>query len=201
MAEEKSLEEVAAELKQIDGNVKAEVILVQRDYILYKEGEEGLKRLEEKMDGLGADLSFEKIKASSWEKEWKNSLMTVVAKEIFNWKEEDIFEMGRYSPRASFFIKMMMQYVVSLDVLFNSANIYWKKQQDFGEVESVELNKEERYSVVRIKNFHTHPLLCIYHAGYFKGALEFVTKSKGVTVEEVECTHRGGRYHEYLIKW
>ncbi len=201
MTEEKSLEEVVAELKQIDGNVKAEIILVQRDYILYKEGEEGLKRLKERMKELGADISFEEIKASSWEKEWKNSLMMVVAKEVFNWTEEDVFEMGRYSPRASFFIKMMMQYVVSLDILFNNAGVYWKKQQDFGEVESTELNKEERYAVVRIKNFHTHPLMCIYHAGYFKGALEFVTKSKGVTVEETECTHRGGRYHEYLIKW
>jgi predicted hydrocarbon binding protein len=201
MDEEKSLEEVAEDLKKIEGHVKAEVILVQRDYILSKEGEEGLKRLKEKMNELGADLSFEKIKSSSWEKEWKNSLMTVVAKEIFNWTDEDVFEMGRYSPRASFFIKMMMQYVVSLDVLFNSANIYWKKQQDFGEIESVEINKDERYAIVRIKNFHTHPLLCIYHAGYFKGAVEFVTKSKGVTVEETECTHKGGRYHEFLVKW
>jgi predicted hydrocarbon binding protein len=201
MTEEKSLKEVAEELKRIEGHVKAEVILVQRDYILNKEGEEGLKRLNEKMNELGADLSFEKIKSSSWEKEWKNSLMTVVAKEIFNWTEEDIFEMGRWSPRASFFIKMMMQYVVSLDVLFSSANIYWKKQQDFGEIESVEINKDERYAIVRIKNFHTHPLLCIYHAGYFKGAVEFVTKSKGVTVEETECTHKGGRYHEFLVKW
>jgi predicted hydrocarbon binding protein len=201
MTEEKTLEETAEELKKIKGNVKAEVIFVQRDYILYKEGEKGLERLMEKMKELGAEIFFEKIKPSSWEREWKNSLMTIVAKEVFNWTEDDIFEMGRYSPRASFFIKMMMQYVVSLDILFNNADKYWKKQEDFGEIEPVELNKEEKYAVVRIKNFHTHPLLCIYHAGYFKGAIEFVTKSKEVTVEETECTHKGGRYHEFLIKW
>ncbi len=197
----KTLEEVTRELKEIKGNAKADVILVQRDYILQKEGEEGLRKLEEKLRDLGAEIDFGKIKGASWEKEWKNSLMTVVAKKIFNWTEEDVFEMGRYSPRASFFIKMMMQYVVSLDILFSSANIYWKKQQDFGEVESVELNKGKKYAIMRIKDFHTHPLLCIYHAGYFKGAIEFVTKSENITVEEVECTHKEGRYHEFLIKW
>lgn len=201
MNEEKTLQEVAKELKEVEGNVKADVILVQRDYILQKEGEEGLRRLEEKLKELGVDIDFQKMKGASWEKEWKNSLITVVAKEIFNWTEEDIFEMGRYSPRASFFIKMMMQYVVSLDVLFNNTNVYWKKQQDFGEMESVELNKEERYAIVRIKNFRTHPLLCVYHTGYFKGAVEFVTKSKNVTVEETECAHKGGRYDEFLVKW
>ncbi len=127
--------------------------------------------------------------------------MVIVCKEIFNWTEEDIFEMGRYSPRASFFIKMMMRYIVSMESLFENANIYWKKHHDFGEIEPVEINKDKNYIIMRVKGFHTHPLLCIYHAGYFKGIIDFVVPNKNITVEETECSHKGASYDEYLIKW
>ncbi len=186
---------------QRNHKVKAEIIRIEKEYILSKEGEEGLNRVFERMKELGTELDFKKLESQTWEEEWKNSLMVVVCKEIFNWTEEDIFEMGRYSPRASFFIKSIIQYLASIDVVFQNMNTYWRKHHDFGELEPTEINKEEKYLIIRKKGFYTHPLMCLYHAGYFKGVSEFVLRSKDINIEETKCMHRGDEYDEYKITW
>ena len=181
--------------------VKAEIIRVEKEYILSKEGEEGLNKVSERMKELGAELDFKKLDSQTWEEEWKNSLLIVVAKETFNWTDEDIFQMGRFSPRASFFIKSIIQYLVSIDVVFNNVSNYWHKHHDFGDLEPVEINKEEKYIVIRKVGFRTHPIMCIYHAGYFKGVVEFVLRSDNINVDETKCMHKGDDYHEYRITW
>ncbi len=199
--EEENIENFIEKEKNSTRKVKAEVIRVEKDYILSKEGKEGFEKVKRRMKELGVDLDFEKLNSVTWEKEWKNSAFIAICKEVFNWSDEDIFEMGRNSPRASFFIKTMIQYFVSVDAVFDSMGEYWRKHHDFGELEPVELNKEEKYIIARKKFFQTHPVMCSYHAGYFKGVLEFVIKSKEISVKEVKCMHKGDPYHEYLITW
>ncbi len=199
--EEKTFREYADFLKEDQGKVKAEVVLVQRDYILSKEGEEGFKKVVDFMKENEVPLDLENIKSSEWVPDWKSSLMIVACKEVLEWTDEDVFEMGRFAPRASFFIKTIMQYIVSIDALFKSADDYWKKQQSFGSIVPVEINKEENYAIVRIEDFKTHPLICIYHKGYFTGVVSLSVKSQNLTVEETKCAHRGDEYDEFLIKW
>ncbi len=198
---QETAEELVKRTRGSSGKVKAEVIRIEKEYVLQREGEEGVAKLEKRMNELGAEIDFKKLDSMTWEEEWKNSLMVVVAKEIFNWTEEDIFEMGRYSPRASFFIKSIIQYLVSIEVVFDNMGKYWDKHHDFGSLEAVELNKVKKYLVLRKKGFFTHPLMCIYHAGYFQGVAEFVIKSKEVNIEETRCMHKGDEYHEYRISW
>ncbi len=199
--QQETAEELAKRIKGSPGKVKTEVIRIEKDFILEKEGEEGFLRLKERLKELGAEIDFQKIESLTWEEEWKNSLMVVVAKEIFNWTEEDVFQMGRYSPRASFFIKSIIQYLVSIETVFSNMGKYWDKHHDFGSLEAIELNHEEKFLIIRKKGFFTHPLMCIYHAGYFKGVAEFVIKSNNINIEETKCMHSGDEYHEYKIFW
>ncbi len=199
--EEENIEKFIEREKDSERRVKAEVIRVEKEYVLQKEGEGGFKKVKSRMEELGVDLDFKKLDFITWEKEWKNSAFIAICKEVFNWTEEDVFQMGRYSPRASFFIKSIIQYLVSIDTVFQNMGTYWEKHHDFGELEPVEINKEKKYVVFRKKNFFTHPVMCIYHAGYFQGIAEFVIKSKKINTQEVKCMHRGDDYHEYIIKW
>jgi predicted hydrocarbon binding protein len=198
---QETAEELANRIRNNPGKVKAEVMRIEKEYILEREGEEGISKLKERMKELGADIDFIKLESLTWEEEWKNSLMVVVSKEIFNWTEEDVFEMGRYSPRASFFIKSIIQYLVSVETVFDNMGKYWDKHHDFGALEAVELNLVKKYLVIRKKGFFTHPLMCIYYAGYFKGVAEFVIKSNNINIEETKCMHKGDEYHEYKISW
>ncbi len=193
--------EVANNLKNFKGNVKGEVFRTHANYIKSKEGEDGVKRVEEKMTELGVPFSFNEVKSFEWKNEGVSVLIIVVAKEIFNWTDEDVFEMGRFAPRFSFILKLLAQYLISIDALFNNAEKYWHKNYDFGKMEKVSYNEEKREIVIREKEIKTHPVACIYHAGYFKGLCEFAVKSEKITVEEKECMHDGKDYHEFIIRW
>jgi hypothetical protein len=200
MAEE-TLQEAAERLKDFPGNVKGEVFRVHAEYIKYKEGEEGVRRVEEKMAELGAPIKFSEIKPFDWVNEGFSSLSLVTAKEIFNWSDEDIFEMGRFAPKFSFIIKIMIQYLVSVEVLLKNAEKYWSKHFDFGSIETDFVVGEKR-AVVRERNpAPIHPVTCTYHRGYFTGLCDFAVKGGAVTVKETSCVHKGDEYHEFLITW
>ncbi len=197
---EETLQETADRLKNFPGKVKGEVFRTHADYIRQKEGEDGVRRVEEKMAELGAPILFEEMKPFEWISEGMSSLTIVVAKEVFNWTEEDIFEMGRFAPKFSFIIKVMIQYLVSIESLLNNAAKYWNKHFDFGSIE-VDSDTENKKATVRERGLDTHPLVCLYHAGYFKGLCEFAIKSKNITVTETACTHKGAEYNEFVIQW
>ena len=197
---EETLEQTADRLKHFPGNVKGEVFRTHAEYIRHKEGEEGIKKIEEKMAELGVPITFEEVKSFTWVSEGKSSLLIVAAKEVFSWTDEDVFEMGRFSPRVSFVLKIVTQFV-SIDTLFKNAEKYWYNNYDFGKLEAVNYDAEKKEITIREYGIETHPIVCGYHAGYLKGLCEFSVRSKNITVEETACIHKGGNYHEFLIKW
>ncbi len=198
--ENKTLEEVAKELLSFPGKVKGDVFLNHAEYIKLKEGEGAVKKLEDKMAELGAPIKFNEIKPTEWESEGLSSLVIVVAKDLFNWTDKDIFEWGRFRTRVSFIVKMMTRMLVSVKKLVDEAPKHWSRNFDFGSIE-ITLNEEEKKMVVLEKDFKTHPLVCIFHAGYFKGMLELCVRSNNIKVEEVRCAHKGDDYHEYVVTW
>ncbi len=198
---EETLEQIAEHLKSFNGNVNGEVFRTHADYIKYKEGEDGVKKVEEKLKEFGVTVSFDDIKSFEWKKEGESVLVILVAHKIFNWTDKDVFEMGRFAPRFSFILKVLAQYLVSIESLFKNAEKYWHKNYDFGKLETVSYDKEKKEIIIREREIKTHPIGCIYHAGYFKGLCEFAIKSADITVEESACMHKGSDYHEFIIRW
>ena len=197
----KSLQETIDELVEIPGKVRGEIFLNHADYIGEKEGKGGLRKLEEKMKELGHPVRFKKVNSLEWYSEGLSSAIVVICKEIFFWEEKDIFEMGESAPRFSLGLKVLVQNLVLPERLFEESPVYWENLFDFGEVEPVEYNKELQTAIIRIKGFKTHPLLCVYHAGYLKGLSRLALKDEKITVEEVKCVFKGDPYDEYKIKW
>ncbi len=195
---EEELQKIADELKNFKGNVKGEVFRTHADYIKSKEGEEGLKKVEEKMASLGVPIDFYNIKPFNWFSEGLSSLTIIITKETLNWSEEDVFEMGRFAPKFSFIIKVMIQYLVSVESLLENARKYWNKHFDFGYVETI-FHTEENKIIVKEYGFDTHPIVCIYHAGYFKGLCEFAVKSRDIDVKY--AYQKNNEYNEYIITW
>jgi len=199
--EEETLQQSADRLKNFQGNVKGEVFRTHAEYIRQKEGEEGIKKVEKRMEEIGAPLAINKVESFGWISEGMSSLTILTAKEVFSWTDEDVFQMGRFAPRFSFIIKVMIRYLSSLETLIKNIENYWNKHYDFGSLELVEINETEKRAVIREKGVDTHPTICIYHAGYFKGICEFVLTSKNITIEETSCVHEGSEYNEFLITW
>jgi len=202
MAEQQLLLKQEAErLMQIKGNSRGEIMLTHSRYIRYKEGEEGLKAVEEKMKELGYPIRFKKINALDWYPEALSVLVILVAREIFEWNESDIFNMGNTGPKYSLITKMIMKYFFSLQKTFAECPRFWQRHYDFGALEPVDLNEKEKHITIRVKGYKFHPIVCVYYRGYFLRIAQFVLGSEKLTIEETKCMFRNDPYHEYLIKW
>lgn len=188
-------------LMGVPGNVKGVVFQTHEIYIRYREGKEGVKKLEERLRESGHPLKFKEIRPLEWYPEALSVLVILVAKEVFKWKDSDIFDMGSSAPKYSLIIRMLMRTLLSIKKVFEESPKYWKKHYDFGVFESFEINEKGKYVILRLKEYKLHPIVCIYFCGYFHRIAQYVIKSKKITNEETKCAHRGGPYHEFLIKW
>lgn len=191
----------AENLMKIKGNIRGEAILTDVEYVRYREGEKGVNLLEERLIELGYPLKFKEIKSLEWYPVWIDIFKILAIKEIFNWTDKDIFEMANFAPKVSFLVKMLMKYFLSVRRSFEESPKYWKQHMDFGELDAHEFNEKEKYMVFWVKEYKTHPIMCIVCAGYFLRMAQFVVKSQKITIKETKCMFKGDPYHEYVIRW
>lgn len=192
-----------AELLMIKpGNVKGEVFRTHAIYINYREGEEGLKRVEEKTKELGFPVVFLEIKPGKWYKEALSVLVILTAKDVFNWTEKDIYEMGSFAPKHSFIVKIFVKHFLSVKDIFIRAEQYWQKHYDFGFFEKVEFNEDKKYIIVAVKEYAFHPVVYdTYFRGYFTAIAKLSVKSNNIKTELIKNISDGDNYNEYKISW
>ena len=193
--------EEVEKIVQNKGNVRGEVFRTDATFIQKKKGEEGLMAVEKEMAELGYPVIFKEIKAGGWYPESLSVLTILVAKDLFNWTEKDIFEMGNSVPKYSFIVKTLMGYFLSFKRFMAEVPKYWKKHFDFGELEVAKFDEEKKYVILREKGYKFHPLMCLYHAGYYQEITKYIIKSEKITIEETKCMFKGDPYHEYVIRW
>jgi cyclopropane fatty-acyl-phospholipid synthase-like methyltransferase len=196
-----SLKKEAERLMKIRGNIKGALLQTHAIFIRKKKGEEGIKKVEEKLRKLGYPLIFNKINPFDWYPEGLNVLILLIIKELFNFTDKEIFEMGNCAPKTSLVAKIFMKHFVSIEKVLKEAPHYWKRYFDFGELEIKEFNQEKKYIDCVVKDYKFHPIKCIFHAGYFLRVAQFVLESKEISIKEIKCYFKGDPYHEYVIKW
>jgi hypothetical protein len=196
-----SLKEEAKRVMEITkGKVRGAAILTQIHYIRLKKGEEGLRMVEEKLKELGYPLEFKKVKNLEWYPTGLGDLVIIVAKELFNWQDKDIFEMGNSAPKYSFIVRLLMKYFLSPQRSFRESPKYWRKHFTSGVLEAYQFNEKEKYLIIRLRH-QCHPVICIFYSGYFLRIAQYVIKSEKITIEESKCMSKGDPYHEFIIRW
>ncbi len=197
-----TLKNIADDLMKKEGNVKGEVFHTHTSYIRYREGEEGLRKVEKELESLGYPVKLDKTHCDHWYKDGLSTLVILAAKEIFNWKEEDVFDMGNSAPKNSFIVKMLVKHFLSIEDVFEKAEQYWSKHYDFASLEKGEFNEKNKYASIMIKNYDSHPLICeAYLRGYILRIAQFSLKSENIEVEKTECNNGGSDCHKYIIRW
>jgi hypothetical protein len=200
------LKSTADELMKIPGKVRGEAILNRLNYIVKKEGAAGLTQVEEKLLELGYPIDIKMINSLGWYVEAQSILIIVVAREIFNWNEETIYDMGAYSPKISFIVKLLMNFV-SLTTAFKAAPHSWSKHHSTGTLVAAEYNEEKKIIFLRLLDFKFHPLYCLYLRGYFSEIGRLIiykgrnSSTSSITVTETKCTFKGDEYDEFKITW
>jgi hypothetical protein len=193
-------------LMKVSGKTRGEVILNRIDYIRGKEGEAAVKKVQERLAELGYPLDLENLNSLGWYSEALSILIILAAEELYGWDHQVIFDMGSHSPKISFIVKLMMNFV-SLEYAFHAAPKSWRKHHTAGDLESTEFDEAGRTIYLRLKNFKFHPIYCSYLCGYFAeiARLAIYKGRKGnasaIKVVETKCLFRGDPYDEFKITW
>ncbi|MBZ9572269.1 hypothetical protein KJA15_02990 [Patescibacteria group bacterium] len=189
------------ELMKIEGEVKEEPLKTTLEFVLKEKGKEGLKKLEDTMAKLGYPIKYQEIRSRDLYPIGLMAITLLVIKRLFNFNEEKFREMGRFEAKiSSLIIRVFMKFFVSLERMAKATPKMWKRHFTVGDLKTIELNKEKRYAILRLKNFRLHPLHCQALIGYFSSVVEMIVRSKA-TCEETKCPFRGDEYHEFLVKW
>jgi len=192
-------EEEFDELMKIKGETIGIAIREHKEFILNKEGREGLKKVEDIISDLGY-LEYRKINPRKFYPIGLYALTLIVAKRIFNWDYEKFEEMGRFNAKMSLILRILMRFLVSLDVAAGKVPIMWRRYYTVGNLRTIEYDKERRYVILRLEDFTLHPFHCKLQVGYYSTIVQIIVNDT-VTCEETKCTFRGDEYHEFLLKW
>ncbi len=195
------LKERIKELLQKNGNIKGETFNFILQYLQKKEGDDALIKLKNRLEELEVPIDIEKIKSFSLIKDSILAAIMIVIKDIFNWTDEEIYEMGKAEPKNSLLVRLSMKYLVSVEKTFERSPDFWRKFYDFGHLEAVEFNDQEKYFILRIHKYDTDPIMCNYLAGFMHTMVSFSMKEGSASIEETKCIYKGDDYHEYTIKW
>jgi len=187
----------AESLMKIAGRTKGSEIITLARYIEEKHGKEGIEALEKKLEELGYPFHFNKIRSVDWYQESLSVLAQITAKNLFNWK--DLFDLGYNSPVFSLWVKAFIK-LISLPLILKQASQNWNKFMDVGSLEAFGDPKEKSLTI-QLKNYMFHPEMCPYYAGFFLRLLEYVIRSKKITIKETKCMFKGDPYHEYTVHW
>ncbi|MEI6597060.1 MAG: hypothetical protein WCL13_02510 [bacterium] len=170
------------------------------DYILEKEGENGLQKVEEIMKGLGYPIEYRKINEINYYPAWLADITFLIVKRLFNFTNEDFQKMGarevKFTPVKKFFVK----YFVSLKTVCEAASKIFSQYYTEGKLEMMEFNEKERRAILKVSQFGSSEANCQYFIGYVVATAGMASKYP-ITCEETKCIYRGDKYHEFVIKW
>ena len=187
-------------LKAIKGDTRGVAFKADGEFILIREKEEGLKRLEERMKELGHPIKYEEIKSMDFYPIWLRGLELLVIKELFDFQRKDFQELGAFQTKTSLIVRAFMKFFISPEVLSGQVSKIWRRYYSVGDLSVSEMNTKNKFAILHLKNFALHPLHCQLLEGYFANAEKMVVGSP-VTCEETKCIFKGDEYHEFYLRW
>lgn len=186
---------------KIPGQARGQVFFTDFEYIKQIKGEAAVRLLEEKIKAWGVPLDYENMQTTEWYPLGLRVISLLAIKEAFNLQDKDIEEIGRVAPKLSFIVKILMKTFISIEKSFKETSNYWQKHYSVGELVPFKIDISKKHTLLRLKNFKVHPILCPYFKGYFFMMAKFILKTEKVTIEEIKCPFSGGEFHEFSAKW
>lgn len=189
------------ELMKIEGMMRGELLISNFVYLKKEEGVLAIRRMEKRLEEMGYPLKFEELNSLKWYKDSFCSIFMLSFQDEFGWNDEDIFNLGRFSPRYSLIVRVALRHLLSLKKAFDYAPQLWRRNVNYGLLEPYEFNEDKRYMVFRLKDYALSPLVCIYIKGYLTSLFEQAHGRDKIKTEEITCVFREGDFHEYKISW
>ncbi len=168
------------------------------EYVRKLRGEEGLAEIQRYMMRKGHDVDVFNIERDRWYPiEARIDLLRATV-DLFQWDAAKIERMATESVKGEIKMGFLLKYMASVEVILKSAAKIWSQHYTVGHMELVDFDRKK--AVLRLRDFDYDPLMCTYLKGYLRG-LDVIFRDKLESVEETVCTHTGGPYHEFVLRW
>jgi hypothetical protein len=176
---------------KIKGEVRGVTLKTDAQYIFSKKGIEGLDLLQDEINRIGLDFSYKDINNIKWYPVGWRIASLLAIKDIFNFTDQDISDMGYSAPKNSFIVKIIMRYFISLEKTFAEASKYWQKHWTVGSLVAKKIDLKNKYLILEVRDFQANPILCTFWLGYFRAITESMLRNITVTVVEKKCMGKG----------
>ena len=185
-----------------EGEGRGYTIKLETNYIRRKEGEEGVKKIEEAMTKVGYPVKYSEVKALQFYPIGVEVLTLLAIKRIFNYGNEEFYDIGASSVKDPLISRglFISKSLLSLERIQMAAPGVWDKYYLIGSLSIPEYNKEEKWAVVRFANFHHHPLNWEIVRGGVITVFELIYGKK-IVCEQTKSIFRGDDCHELIMKW
>jgi len=201
MSKSQFSKEEIKKIMETPGRARGVVFQTDAEYVREKKGEEGLILLEEELKKIGCPIDYKEIRLTEWYPLGLRIVSLLAIKQVFNFEDKQIEDMGNAAPKYSFIVRMLMKYFLSFPKTYKEAPNYWRKHYTVGILEGANYNLKEKYYTLHLKGFKIHPVLCAYLGGYFIRIGQFVLKGSDFQVKETKCMFRDDPYHEFVVRW
>jgi predicted hydrocarbon binding protein len=190
------------QLMQIKGEVRGVVFHTDAAYVLEKEGEEGVKKLESRVKELSYPINYRNPQITGWYPVGLRMISLLLVKDAFGWSNEKIKTMGNTAPKFSFIIKILTKFFISIRKIVEKSPQTWNKHyRNIGKLEGVKVDERGKEAILRLSEFKVHPLFCLYLEGFFARVASLGLTSRKVECKETKCVFRGAPYNEFKITW
>ena len=185
------------EMMKIKGKVRGVTVKTYQDYILKEEGEEGLEKFKKEI--VKFDYPKE-IRIMDFYPIGYQVLAIEIMKRVFNYNEKRFHEIGEFSAKVSMIVRLFSRYFFSIEQAMEHIPKMWEKYYTVGKIELGDFSEEEKFLVIKLKDFYIHPFHGEVLVGYFSSLLKMISgqKTRG---EEVKSPFRGDDCYEFLMKW
>ncbi len=188
-----------AKAMALQGEARGVAIKEHLDYILQKEGKEGVEKIEKALAQVGFPR-YREIKNTNFYPLGLYALTHEAIQKIFHYDEAGFEEMGRFNAKFSLVIRLFMRYFISVEKITKEVSNMWRRYYTVGTLTAPEYDTAKKYVILRLENFSPYPTYCQMVRGYFAELLEIVVKTE-VTIKETKCIFRGDPYNEFLLTW
>lgn len=199
--EVKLTKKLADELMKVEGETRGFNLRDDAHWIKKIKGEEAVKKVEEETKKVGYPINYEKIKKTNFYPAGFRAISLLAIKKALEMDDGDIKKTCAFHPKISFIVRLFAKHFYSVPQALKKSQEIWKKYWTSGELKEIDYNAEEKSCRLRLTGLDLHPIFCVCMEGYLVGLTQMVTGSDNVTCEETECSFRGGKYHDYVLRW
>ncbi len=192
--------EIAKKLMELKGEARGTHFINDSQYVLAKEGEQGLRKVEEELKKLGFPIEYKKIKNSDFYPIGLRAISLLVIKKVFNWEDEGIRNLCSFAARVSMIIRLYLKFFYSIEKMTKIAPKMWNEYFTIGSLKVTEYDEKEKRVVLRIEDFELHHIYCRCFEGFFGNIVKMVVGAKEVNCKERKCSIPEN-YHEFVVTW